>query len=305
MPIASDNTDEDKQQQQDELSALEAIYGGDCVIAADHTTCQVFVPDLSHEPHVCLRVHLPPAYPSAVAPIPEIHGPHLSNDVRAWIVRELESQFTPGEVVLYTWTEWLKEQQHLWAPAPEPEHVPSDLADSDAELAAHLQLADLDAHQKAGASQHPGELGMNEDLIIHGEPFTEHKSTFQAHLAPVTSPEDVEKCMTTLLQHNKIRNATHNILAYRIYVKDRDAWLQDYDDDGEDAAGGRLLHLLQILDIKDTAVVVTRWYGGVKLGPARFTHINNAARMLLEKCGQLNSESSRAADSKKKKGKRH
>ncbi len=57
---------------------------------------QVFVPDLSHEPHVCLRVHLPPAYPSSAPPIPEIHGPHLSNDVRAWIVRELESQFTPG-----------------------------------------------------------------------------------------------------------------------------------------------------------------------------------------------------------------
>ena len=48
----------------------------------------------------------------------------------------------------------------------------------------------------------------------------------QAHLAPVTSNEDVQDCMTSLLQHNKIRNATHNILAYRIYVKDRDAWLQ-------------------------------------------------------------------------------
>ena len=48
----------------------------------------------------------------------------------------------------------------------------------------------------------------------------------QAHLAPVTSQEDVEACMATLLQHNKIRNATHNILAYRIYVKNRDAWLQ-------------------------------------------------------------------------------
>ena len=48
----------------------------------------------------------------------------------------------------------------------------------------------------------------------------------QAHLAPVTSAEDVEQCMTTLLQHNKIRNATHNILAYRIYIVDRDAWLQ-------------------------------------------------------------------------------
>ena len=66
--------------------------------------------------------------------------------------------------------------------------------------------------------------------------------------------------------------------------------IQDSDDDGEDAAGARLLHLLQILDIKDTVVVVTRWYGGVKLGPARFTHINNAARMLLDKCGYIQAD---------------
>ena len=31
----------DKQQQRDELSALEAIYGDDCTIGADHTSCQV------------------------------------------------------------------------------------------------------------------------------------------------------------------------------------------------------------------------------------------------------------------------
>lgn len=75
---------------------------------------------------------------------------------------------------------------------------------------------------------------------------------------------------------------------------------QDYDDDGEDAAGGRLLHLLQILDVKNTVVVVSRWYGGVKLGPARFTHINNAARLLLEKCGQAEK-----VTTTKRKGKRH
>lgn len=40
-PNTQANFAADKQQQQDELSALEAIYGGDCVIAADHTTCQV------------------------------------------------------------------------------------------------------------------------------------------------------------------------------------------------------------------------------------------------------------------------
>ena len=45
----------------------------------------------------------------------------------------------PGEVVLYTWIEWLKEQQHLWAPASEPVHDPHHPPDSDAELANAVQ----------------------------------------------------------------------------------------------------------------------------------------------------------------------
>ena len=53
---------------------------------------------------------------------------------------------------------------------------------------------------------------------------------------------------------------------------------QDYDDDGESAAGGRLLHLLQLMDVWNVVVVVTRWYGGVHLGPDRFRLINAAAR---------------------------
>lgn len=57
---------------------------------------------------------------------------------------------------------------------------------------------------------------------------------------------------------------------------------QDCDDDGESAAGSRLLHLLQIMDATNVVVVVSRWYGGILLGPSRFTHINNAARTLLE-----------------------
>lgn len=37
----------------------------------------------------------------------------------------------------------------------------------------------------------------------------------------------------------------------------------------------------QILDVRNVAVVVSRWYGGVLLGPDRFKHINNCARSLL------------------------
>ncbi|KAG5926753.1 hypothetical protein E4U42_002972, partial [Claviceps africana] len=53
---------------------------------------------------------------------------------------------------------------------------------------------------------------------------------------------------------------------------------QDCDDDGETAAGGRLLHLMQVMDVWGVVVVVSRWFGGVKLGPRRFAVINAVAR---------------------------
>jgi hypothetical protein len=60
---------------------------------------------------------------------------------------------------------------------------------------------------------------------------------------------------------------------------------QDCDDDGEDAAGGRLLHLLQLARAEDVVVVVSRWFGGVLLGPSRFGLISNCARELLVSTG--------------------
>jgi putative IMPACT (imprinted ancient) family translation regulator len=80
----------------------------------------------------------------------------------------------------------------------------------------------------------------------------------------------------------KVCNATHNVfclLTYNLYA--------DNDDDGETAAGGRLAHLLQILELDDVLVVVTRYFGGIHLGPDRFKHINQAARNALELSGFL------------------
>ena len=42
-----------------------------------------------------------------------------------------------------------------------------------------------------------------------------------------------------------------------------------------------LLHLLQVMDVWNCLVVVSRWFGGVKLGPDRFRLINQAAREAL------------------------
>lgn len=51
-------------------------------------------------------------------------------------------------------------------------------------------------------------------------------SFVQAHVAPIRSLEDVERVMATLLTNGKIARATHNIMAYRIAVTDKDTVLQ-------------------------------------------------------------------------------
>jgi putative IMPACT (imprinted ancient) family translation regulator len=80
--------------------------------------------------------------------------------------------------------------------------------------------------------------------------------------------------------------------------------VKDNDDDGESAAGSRLAHLLSILSssssdpqsqsnedkLGNVLVIVTRYFGGIHLGPDRFKHINQAARDALEVGGFLQLE---------------
>lgn len=145
--------------------------------------------------------------------------------------------------------------------------------------------------------------------IIHGEPFTDRKSTFQAHLAHVVSQEQVKQVLEELKENRKINNAAHNVMAYRIFCEDRNSFLQDCDDDGEAMAGSRLLHLLQILGARNIVVIVTRWYGGILLGPDRFKHYNNCARDVMKAAGLVDCRPSELKEPKSKSrfkgGKKH
>jgi len=123
--------------------------------------------------------------------------------------------------------------------------------------------------------------------IVTGDTLEDRKSVFQGHVAKVKSVEEVKTVLAKLMENRKIAHATHNMYAYRIYCHQRNTWIQDCDDDGEDAAGGRMSHLLEILDVEDVVVVVSRWYGGIHLGPDRFKHINNVTRQVLDKAGHI------------------
>ncbi|KXS17428.1 UPF0029-domain-containing protein, partial [Gonapodya prolifera JEL478] len=104
---------------------------------------------------------------------------------------------------------------------------------------------------------------------------SDRKSVFVAHITAIHTPSDFQSFVSDLLTDRRIARATHNISAYRIVV------MQDCDDDGETAAGGRLMRLLEVVDARNVGVVVSRWCGGIPLGPDRFKHINTVARNIL------------------------
>ena len=161
---------------------------------------------------------------------------------------------------------------------------------------------DSNERQQIGGNGDPSNTGECPE-ILHGEPFTERKSTFQAHLAQVVSVEQVNQVLENLKTNRKVANASHNIMAYRIYLQETNSYKEDNDNDGEACAGGRLAHLLQILNIKNVVIVVSRWFGGILLGPERFKHITNCARDLLKISGLLEPREPSAAQ-KEGKGKK-
>lgn len=145
---------------------------------------------------------------------------------------------------------------------------------------------------------------------ILSDVMTEKKSVFLGRVARVKSLAQAQAFLDHLTATDrKVAAATHNISAWRIRQRKGDAAdagetvVQDYDDDGETAAGGRLLHVMQLMDVWDVVVVVTRWFGGIHLGPARFRLINDAGRDALVKGGFTKKEEA-ASSEKKKKGKK-
>lgn len=93
----------------------------------------------------------------------------------------------------------------------------------------------------------------------------EKKSRFIATVKPVTSEEEAYDFINGL--KTRYWNASHNVYAYYICGNQQ---LQKFSDDGEPSgtAGMPVLEAVKRLGVQDVAVVVTRYFGGTKLGAA-------------------------------------
>lgn len=90
-----------------------------------------------------------------------------------------------------------------------------------------------------------------------------NKSRFIGYSLPINSEEEALEFIEEI--KTKHRDATHNVYAY---VFGENSIIQRFSDDGEPSgtAGIPALEVLKKEDLRNIVVVVTRYFGGVKLG---------------------------------------
>jgi len=276
----------------DEIEAINSIYGDGCLLSSsDDVGTYILTPPGESS---SLLIRFPPEYPAVPPAVIGTNSTGRSGKKGdaarelALFCQALGNVYQSGSVCLFDAIEELG--RLLGEQAPELQGAPSPTIHSD-------QGAEGDGDE--GNTQMVDFAPGNEPQWILSDPIVELKSTFVARCAAVSSAAEAEAFVQHLLASDKkVRGATHNITAWRIKGPNNTAF-QDCNDDGETAAGGRLLHLMQLMDLWNVMVLVTRWYGGHKLGPRRFALINQAARDSFVKAG-LVTDPANAAGAKKR-----
>lgn len=107
-------------------------------------------------------------------------------------------------------------------------------------------------------------------------------SEFIATAIPVASKEQAQKELEGL--RSEFWDATHNCFAYRIGKGGLEFRTSD-DGEPSGSAGKPILFVLNKYDVSDILMVVTRYYGGTKLGIGGLARAySEAAGMVLESC---------------------
>lgn len=112
-----------------------------------------------------------------------------------------------------------------------------------------------------------------------GVVLTDRGSKYAVSGAPVQSREEVDTVLAALKSDRTYAKATHNTWAAMLPAGALKA------DDGETGAAMVILRMMERAGLTDHVIVVTRWYGGKKLGGDRFRRVQDATRAYLDHLG--------------------
>ncbi|KAI9669686.1 MAG: eIF2 kinase Gcn2p negative regulator [Alyxoria varia] len=259
---------------QDEITSINAIYGSDTLsklnVHSDKEGSDVCALTLP-APSVTFEIEFSKTYPDSM---PLILGPTSSGSAKQGEAKSiadhgrayLEGNFVPGDPCVFDLVEELQNRENQ----------------SIEEGPAIAVVSEHTSNDDSQTQEDNSHLFRDPGFVI-SEVVTEKKSVFVARAAEVSSPDEAKRCVQYLkATDKKAAKATHNMTAWRIRGE-KGEFYRDCDDDGETAAGSRLLHLLELMGMWNTVVIVSRWYGGVHLGPDRFRIINSTARDAMVK----------------------
>ncbi|EGV62197.1 hypothetical protein PSN45_000917 [Yamadazyma tenuis] len=261
---------------QDEICATDAIFP-DCTTEVAPQIYTFMVPSHSD---LEIQVSFPESYPDEIPSLVQVivHDQVKYSD-EAYLERavksKLEALFSPGCVVVI---ELLSELEVFLESYNDRITELEDQAKmlNIKEESEEPEVAEIEHHYEPQAD--PLEGWVQSDAVV------DRGSTFIGFAKEVHSLEEAETAIDLLVTEKKISKASHNMTAWRI-KGEGGVQYQDCDDDGESAAGSRILHLLTMMDLWNVVVVVSRWFGGTHIGPDRFKHINSAARDAIVKGG--------------------
>ena len=116
-------------------------------------------------------------------------------------------------------------------------------------------------------------------MQVYENIFTDRGSRYAVSGAPVRSRAEVRDVLKALTRRKKFAKATHN--SWAALLPDGPA----KGDDGEAGAGAVILKKLEGAGLKGHVVIVTRWFGGTKLGGDRFRRVADAVDHYLAQAG--------------------
>lgn len=109
------------------------------------------------------------------------------------------------------------------------------------------------------------------------------KSRFIAHVCPVSSREEAETFISGI--RARYKDATHNVPAMVIGDKSQIQWASD-DGEPQGTSGAPIVQMLVKEGITDVVIVVTRYFGGIKLGTGGLVRAyTGSAKLGLEAAG--------------------
>lgn len=109
------------------------------------------------------------------------------------------------------------------------------------------------------------------------------RSRFIAHVMPVLSKEEADGFVADIKK--KYKDATHNVPAMVIGDKFQIQWASD-DGEPQGTSGAPIVQMMVKEGITNVAVVVTRYFGGIKLGTGGLVRAyTSSAKLGLEAAG--------------------